>query len=856
MRESLDEEGADFAPLGENGSIPSLSNLTHIISTHIDFPEYNRALSLGIEVVKPQWVHVSVVKEKMTNARPYSPDPSQYFSDVVLTSATLPEGDKEAIMAGVLALGGQFSNPLTKLCTHIVTTDESHEKCVIARAKGINCKILLPHWFDVCLKLGKKINEGPYTFPDPEVLKHDLDKLPKVIPSPHLEDASTDRPARAPDASPPPSPSPSRRNLNAFSGRTVFLCADLELSKHLRSTLETIIRDGGGELVEDVTDADVYVGRYREGPEYVYASRARQEVASLAWLYHVINRNHWTSPTNKLLHYPVPKQGLPGFSNMKISVSNYSGEARIYLETLVRHCGAEFTKTFKQDNTHLITAHEISEKVDAAKEWNINIINHLWLEESYSKCTVMPLSNPKYTIFPARSNLGEVCGNMALDLQQVERKFFPKEPTPPKSVSRPSPQKASDATSHTLSDREDQPDFPVLAAEDPETEIEAPEPPKTAKKRGRPSKSASIATPRQNAEEKENMSPITSTGRASKTKAMDALHAAAEDMALYSREMKRKGGLLHGGRRSLDDQSSPAPAAPPAKKSKKRTSDENTYDVTAQGSDLSDGETQKVTKGAKKAKTSREPKDRNPSLPPIIHRMMVTGDERWVGKPKKEDEDRKTLRALGVQLTQDPKDVDILVAPKILRTPKFVCALASAPLVVDTKYLDAALKQKKLLEDPDILQDRDAEKRMGFNLVDALRRAKINEHKLFRGWSIFVTRDIPGTFDTFKSIITLNGGQAMMYQGRTGTTIPKRRLRDDPSAGGESQHQGGDDEYDCVYLVSGSSDAEQKLWKSFADMAAKQDLEARVVKADWLLHAAMSQQITWKDMWELKRGAA
>lgn len=141
---------------------------------------------------------------------------------------------------------------------------------------------------------------------------------------------------------------------------------------------------------------------------------------------------------------------------------------------------------------------------------------------------------------------------------------------------------------------------------------------------------------------------------------------------------------------------------------------------------------------------------------------------------------------------------------------------------------------------------------MGFNLVDALARAKVNDHKLFRGWSIFVTRDIPGTFDTFKSIITLNGGQAMMYQGRTGTTIPKRRLRDDPSAGGESQHQGGDEEYDCVYLVSGSSDAEQKLWKPFTDMAAKQDLEARIVKADWLLHAAMSQQITWKDMWELK----
>lgn len=857
LRETLDGEGAAFSPLDEDGHLQDLHDLTHIISTHIDFPDYARAVDLAVDVVRPAWVQVSIKKEKMTNARPYSPDPSQYFHDVVLTSANLPEGDKEAIMAGVLALGGQFSNPLTKLCTHIVTTDENHEKCIIARTKGMSCKILLPHWFDVCLKLGKKINEGPYTFPDPEILRHDHDRPPKAIPSAHLEDASTDQPSHTPEASPPSSPSAARKSLNAFWHKRVFLCKDLELSKHLRHTLEIIVQQGDGSLSDNVADTDVYIGRYREGPDYVQASRARKEVASLAWLYHVINRNHWTSPTNKLLHYPVPKEGLPGFSNMRISVSNYSGEARVYLENLVRHCGAEFTKTFKQDNTHLITAHENSEKVEAAKEWGINIINHLWLEESYAKCTVMPLTVPKYTVFPTRSNLGEVCGNMALDLQAVERKFLPKETSPPKMSNKSSLQKASyvatDATSHTTSDREQHPEEPS----DAEDTVEAQEPegveePRTVKKPGgRRPKAVTSVTPRPAFDEKENESPISSTGRASKMKAAGKIHSAAEDIALYEREMKRKGGVVHGGRRSGHrEESSPAPAAP--KRSKKRTSDENTYDVTAQGSDLSDGETQKPTKPAKKARTSKESKERNPSLPPIAHRMMVTGDERWVGKPKKEDEDKKTLRALGVQLTQDPKDVDILVAPKILRTPKFVCALASAPLVVDTTYLDAALKQKKLLQNPTVLHDSDAEKRMDFSLADALERAKINNRKLFRGWSIFVTRDIPGTFDTFSSIISLNGGRPLMYQGRTGTTLPKRRLKDDPNAGGESQHQGGEEEFDHVYLVSGTSEPEKKLWKSFSELASKQGLEARVVKADWLLHAAMSQKIVWQDMWELK----
>jgi len=325
------------------------------------------------------------------------------------------------------------------------------------------------------------------------------------------------------------------------------------------------------------------------------------------------------------------------------------------------------------------------------------------------------------------------------------------------------------------------------------------------------------------------------------------MHQAADDIALFQREMKRKGGVTHGGRRSshAEELSSPAPAP---RNRKKRTSDEVTYDATAEGSDLSDGETQdKQPKSAKKAKHAAAPTD----LPPVRYKVMITGDERWLGKPRQEDADKTKLRLLGVQLTEDPKDVDILVAPNIKRTRKFVAALAAAPLVVHTRYLDTALKQNKLIEDPTLLQDHDNEGRFGFKLADTLDRAKVNDHKLLRGWSIFVTRDIAGGFDTYKEIITINGGDAYMYQGRTGLTLPKRRLRDDPESGSESQHQGGDEEYDYVYLVSGTTEPELKLWKAFRSLAEKQGLQTRIVKSDWLLSTAMSQQVRWDDEWAL-----
>ena len=787
-------------------------------------------------------------KGRLAQTRQHSPDPSQFFHDVVVSCADVPDGDQDAIIAGVIALGGQYSSPLSKLVTHIVTNDLDNDKCNFAMEKPLKCKIVLPHWFDDCFKLGRKISEKPYMFPDPELLRRDNPTKVRDASSNHLNGATEITPSDVPQATPPPSPSEVRKNLNAFMSKKVLLSDDLNLGTHLLNTLEGLINHAGGTLTNNVDDADIYIGHYRDGEDYVRTSRYGKQVANLSWLYHVINRNRYTNPLNKLLHYPVPRKALPGFEHMRISISNYTGDARIYLENLIRYSGAEFTKTMKQDNTHLITAHTNSEKCEAAKEWNINIVNHLWLEESYAKCTVQSLTIPRYTHFPARTNLGEVTGQTGFDMKGVERKFFPKPmespqknvPSPEAVKAKPTPRKTVPSTDAVLVD------VPAPDADDDETEGEEP---RTAKKpRGRPRKSITT-TPRFRDDEKENQSPLLqSSGRASKAKALGMLHHQADDIALFQKEMKRKGGVTHGGRRSshAEDLSSPAPAE--LKQRKKRTSDEATYDATAEGSELSDGETQaKSTKSAKKAKHAAAATD----LPPVQYRMMVTGDDRWMSNANKESTDRQRLRQLGVLLTVDPKDVDILVAPKILRTRKFVRALACAPLVVDTTYLDTALKQNKLLEDPPLLRDREAEERWNFSLSEALDRAEVNQRKLLRGWTIFVTKDVKGGFDTYKDIITLNGGVAMMYAGRTGVSIPKPRLRNDPEAGSESQNQGGDDEFDYTYLVSNESEAEVKLWTPFRDLARKQGFEARIVHTDWLLHAAMSQEVEWDEKWAL-----
>ncbi|KAF1820958.1 uncharacterized protein K489DRAFT_382001 [Dissoconium aciculare CBS 342.82] len=837
-RRIIESQGGEYRPLDDNDQhIPGLEQVTHIISTHIDFRQYTAALEHGIDVVKPSWVAHSLGKGKQVSARQYSPDPSQFFQDVVFTCGDLPPGDVRAITAGVMVLGGQYSGPLTKIVTHIVTMSLDDERCRIAEEKELGCKIVLPHWIDACLKLGKKISEKPYLLPDPEILRAEHGTSIRSYPTPHLSGATVATPSGLPCSTPPISPSKSRRSLNALSCKRVFFSKDLEISAHIHKTLKDLIHSSGGSCVSNIDAADIYIGQFRDGSDFVSASRAGKEVANLSWLYHVINQNRYSNPLNKLLHYPVPRHGIPGFENMKISISNYSGDARTYVENLVRYCGAEFTKTMKQDNTHLVTAHTQSEKCEAAQEWNINVVNHLWLEESYAKCAVQTLSNPKYNTFPARTNLGEVAGQISLDMKSVERAYFPKSRSPqkPKSPARPSDPVVADPPAKKTIETTERPTPPL---EENDTGDNA-EPSTTKKQRGRPRKP--VSTPRVS-DDKENESPmVLSVGRASKARAMDNLHQQAGDIALFQKEMKRKGGVVHGGRRSshADDFASPAPAT---KTSRKRTSEE--FDDSETDEEMADdGETPKsATKQSKKSRTT---------LPEIHTRMMVTGYDRWKDDKHIESSDRDKLRMLGVALTTKPNAVDVLVAPRLLRTRKFVSALACAPMVVDLKYLETALTKSKLIEKPALLHDREGEERMGFRLVDALQRARENQGKLLRGWSIFVTKDVNGGFETFKEIITVNGGAAFLYQGRTGMQLPKRRLRDDPQSGEESQNQGGADEFDYVYLVSGNSENDQKLWRNFRNVAHRQEVEARIVTTDWLLNAAMSQQITFDEKWLL-----
>lgn len=470
---------------------------------------------------------------------------------------------------------------------------------------------LTVHRFDACFKLGKRIDEGPYLLPNPEILKRaPEDELPIPVNT-NLDDATSVCPTYLPY---PPDSEVIRPPATVFQDRKVVLSWDLGITPRLNKILSDIIDNGGGRVVSEVADCDMFICQYRAGPQYIQASQSCKEVGSLSWLYYLIVHNQWRNPLHRLLHYPVPKNGIEGFEGLRITVSNYGGEARIYLENLIKACGAEFTKTMKADNTHLITARDTSEKCKAAPEWGVAVVNHLWIEESYAKCEIKPINLSKYNHFPPRTNLGEIIGQTFLDESRMRDTYYPggeESMSPRAKRKRKILEAAEDNAYHkgpaegvVIGRPEQDRDFDVMRDD--------------AEDGGALAKSTAMETPVRSrhvhfGKENDTPSVVSTGGRSAKAKARDMLQNIAPDIALYEKEKKRHGkaGAPWGGKRAAD-------LAEREKNAKAGTKSAHEDEDEAK----------------------RPAKKPRPSLPDVDMRIVVTGYKRWVGDRNREDQDR------------------------------------------------------------------------------------------------------------------------------------------------------------------------------------------------------------------------
>ena len=153
-------------------------------------------------------------------------------------------------------------------------------------------------------------------------------------------------------------------------------------------------------------------------------------------------------------------------------------------------------------------------------------------------------------------------------------------------------------------------------------------------------------------------------------------------------------------------------------------------------------------------------------------------------------------------------------------------------MLVSPSFLDDCLKEEDLLNPEDYpFEDPDGEEEYQLKMEEVLERAATNRQRLLKGYSIWVTDKVKGGFDVYKAIVEINGGKCLPYQGRTGA-VPRVNYDSDDE----------DSKPEPAYLICSEDDAQ--LAEKFLAAAAASNREPHVVKTDWLLDAALSQEIS------------
>ncbi|KAM8985882.1 mediator of DNA damage checkpoint protein 1 [Ara ararauna] len=115
------------------------------------------------------------------------------------------------------------------------------------------------------------------------------------------------------------------------------------------------------------------------------------------------------------------------------------------------------------------------------------------------------------------------------------------------------------------------------------------------------------------------------------------------------------------------------------------------------------------------------------------------------------------LRSLGGSVATSVFDCTHLVTDRVRRTIKFLCAVARGIPVVTPEWLHKSATSGRILATgPFLVQDRQQERHFGFNLAQALQRAR--RHPLLQGYEIHVTPSVRPEPEHMKDIITCSGG--------------------------------------------------------------------------------------------------
>ncbi|KAJ3205438.1 hypothetical protein HK099_000825 [Clydaea vesicula] len=321
------------------------------------------------------------------------------FENMIITAIQLDVNDLPILYGAVMAYGGQYRDSFTDDITHFVCLKP--EGTDYEKALKLNLKIVLPHFFNDCLKIKRNLPIEPYLFPNPMLFNC------------NPEDFLT------------------RNNMNVKSRKSGKLELDTEKTLFLsdycfflsQSFVSALPLSEYNDIIEKLsTFGASFVETYKENLvqivlletrdsyDYVNAINDGKIVANLYWVQEVIKKKFFIDPGEFIFYQPIPSKKIPGLNKIVASVSNYVNDARDHVIKMCELVGIQYTPELSKICTHLICGYPNGKKYVKADEWNLQIVNHLWLEECLFYWEHRKEGRIHYSAYPP--SLGSIVGKI------------------------------------------------------------------------------------------------------------------------------------------------------------------------------------------------------------------------------------------------------------------------------------------------------------------------------------------------------------------------------------------------------------------------------------------------------------
>lgn len=547
---------------------------------------------------------------------------------------------------------------------------------------------------------------------------------------------------------------------NVFRGMSVLLARDVcRASEQQLRSLDHFIRLSGGTLrraphdlngiAQAVRNSDFVVCRYREVQEFREAIRQTKQVGNLTWLIWVVSNDVLSDPREEPLHFPVPRHGIAEFKDATITISGYRGTTRQYLTKMIKLMGATFSGALSARTSICVAANLDSEKTQKAKEWKVPIVNHKYIVDSFLAWAPVERAKLKYIDFPEGVDYNVDVGDTRVTDESLG-------PWIDDAINNDEPEDMPTSD----------PVVPMAVYAATVALTATPPPPASSavqEARGPPAAS-------------EELKPAATHAASAAMEAMTSPPATPS--------LQQDGNRSHFDGSTTMDTSSEMPSSPGGSED----ATEN-FSLSPRKSPLCQLRTKRsrtsILQDSLHQRTSDQVEARavedELDLAPIkksrrtnsaggehseAHVLPRSGAPVRVAtsnyKLKKSEESK--LKVVGIELVDDIEQADVLVTPKLSRSPKMLYAIASGSVaIVSPDWLQACLKTRQCIatEASYELIDREGERTYGVVLAEVMQRRKVDfPHGIYHGHKFWLARGVDEN-GSVSTLIHAAGGQVL-----------------------------------------------------------------------------------------------